>query len=100
MAELNLIRPCLYIKLPYKEGYDEVDVRNGEFHIGRASSNDYVIPEPDVSRHHLTLKYKDGAWWVVCESKSENTWYNNEHLDPSAERQLFDLDKIILQLKD
>ncbi len=100
MAETNFNQLRLYIRLPNKEKPDEIDVKKEEFHIGRASISDYVIPESDVSRPHLILKYKNnGTWWAICASKSENTLYNDEPFHPGDERQLFDLDKIFLVLK-
>lgn len=36
----------------------------GQVKVGRAPENDCVVSDATVSRHHVDVFSKDGAWWV------------------------------------
>jgi len=47
----------------------EIDLTDGEFHIGRETDNDFVIAEASVSRHHCRI-FRDGERWLVEDLQS------------------------------
>ncbi|HZU96293.1 MAG TPA: FHA domain-containing protein [Planctomycetota bacterium] len=55
--------------------------------IGRAPTNDVVIPDPGVSRMHAALLRK-GDRWTIADASSTGTWVDGEKLQPRAPRYL------------
>lgn len=51
------------------------------FHIGRRSDNDWVLKDDQVSRHHATLTFVEGVWWIRDEESRNGTWVNDRRLD-------------------
>jgi len=41
-----------------------------EITIGRSEDRSIVIPDPQVSRLHVTLSLRDGKWWLVSQGKN------------------------------
>lgn len=41
-----------------------------EISIGRADERDIVIPDPQVSRLHVTLQFRDGRWWLKSQGRN------------------------------
>ena len=48
------------------------------FRIGRSSSNDLVIEDPSVSRHHARILLQDGQVMILDENSSNGTQVNDE----------------------
>jgi len=59
--------------------------------LGRVPENSIPVPHGSVSRHHATLRYADGAWWIVDQKSENGTWVNGERV---TERKLGNDDRI------
>lgn len=44
--------------------------------LGRSSSNDVVVDDPNASRTHAELFSRDGAWWIVDLNSTNGTLVN------------------------
>ena len=57
-------------------------VSGGEFSIGRAPDNDWVLPDPDrlLSKRHCILAYRRGTWQIA--GTSTNGTFLNRDRDP------------------
>ena len=44
--------------------------------LGRSGACDYVIGDPDVSRRHARLRYRDGTWWLADIGSVNGTYVN------------------------
>jgi adenylate cyclase len=45
--------------------------------VGRSRSNDIVIDDPHISRHHIQFRRRDGAYWVFDTNSQSGTFVNN-----------------------
>lgn len=61
--------------------------------IGRASDNDIVIHEPEVSRHHARIEYRNGYFEIVDLGSTNGTMVNRKRVD---RRRLNDGDEVSL----
>jgi pSer/pThr/pTyr-binding forkhead associated (FHA) protein len=53
----------------------------GEMSIGRSGSNDIVLDQPRVSRHHALVRQK-GTDWIIQDLDSTNgTWYRGQRIE-------------------
>jgi hypothetical protein len=59
-----------------------------DFTAGRSQDNDIVIPNGDVSRHHLEVKKENGDWWIY-DLNSANGIYIQERLIAQKSKLLF-----------
>jgi hypothetical protein len=48
------------------------------FTIGRSSENDLVISNPEVSRHHASLRRAQGAWFIQDQNSRGGTYVNDQ----------------------
>ena len=74
----------LYIE-NQKGAVQQVELSKDEFTIGRAEDNDLVLPERNVSRHHIRVFKKDGVWYVEDRGSRYGTQYDGEDLKGTAE---------------
>lgn len=74
-------------------------VSGGEFSIGRAQGNDWVLPDPDrhLSKRHCVLAFRDGAW-QLADTSTNGAFLNSEQepLGPRNLRTLSDGDRLRL----
>lgn len=74
-------------------------VSEGEFAIGRGSTCDWVLADPDrhLSKRHCVLAYRSGGWWLADVS-TNGTFVNGDTtpLGPDAVRNLEDGDRLHL----
>ena len=59
--------------------------------IGRAIDNDVILRDPEVSRHHAAIEYKDGVFEIVDQNSTNGTFVNGERV---TRRQISDRDEI------
>ncbi|MGD9614993.1 MAG: type VI secretion system-associated FHA domain protein TagH [Alphaproteobacteria bacterium] len=66
-------------------------VAGGEFSIGRASDNDWVLPDPEraLSKRHCVLAFRAGGWQVS--DLSTNGTFLNREADPIGRGQTREL---------
>ncbi|PKQ28575.1 MAG: hypothetical protein CVT63_01970 [Candidatus Anoxymicrobium japonicum] len=48
--------------------------------IGRIADNDIVLPDPNVSRVHARVEWRDGAYFVSDLESTNGTWVNEERV--------------------
>ncbi|MGD2251979.1 MAG: SUMF1/EgtB/PvdO family nonheme iron enzyme [Anaerolineales bacterium] len=53
-----------------------IPLPNRDIAIGRSPTNDIVIPGKQVSRHHATLRYAAGKYWIRDEGSALGTFVN------------------------
>ncbi|WP_372620164.1 type VI secretion system-associated FHA domain protein TagH [Falsiroseomonas sp.] len=63
----------------------------GEFSIGRAPDNAWVLPDPDrhLSKRHCVLAFRSGGWQIA--DTSTNGTYLNREAEPIGQGQVRDL---------
>lgn len=62
--------------------------------VGRALSNDIILDDRRVSRHHARLRWRDGQYHVSDSDSREGVSVNGQLLQPGAEHPLMDGDRI------
>ncbi|MBV8401380.1 MAG: type VI secretion system-associated FHA domain protein TagH, partial [Acetobacteraceae bacterium] len=82
LLTLNILR-C-----PEDVAPESRQVSGGEFSIGRAPGNDWVLPDPErhLSKRHCVLAYRDGAWQLA--DTSTNGIFLNREQEPVGPRNL------------
>jgi type VI secretion system protein len=80
---LRLRVVSIHAQLLGEDGSRTFSVHGGS--IGRASDNDWVLPDPDrfVSGHHARVEYRNGQYWLM--DTSSNGTYLNDSSSPIAE---------------
>ncbi len=63
--------------------------------LGRSDSNEVVIKNRMVSRHHARVELRDGAYFIVDEDSTNGTWHDGERI---SEHKLANNDEIQLGL--
>jgi type VI secretion system protein ImpI len=55
------------LRCPERVAPETRQIEGGEFSIGRAPDNDWVLPDPerDLSKHHCVLAYRSGGWQIL-----------------------------------
>lgn len=64
--------------------------------IGRDPSNHLVFESPTVSRHHASVTFRDGRWWIEDRGSYNGTWLNGVRLQPGVPLPLRHTDQIQL----
>jgi predicted component of type VI protein secretion system len=59
--------------------------------VGRVPENAVAVPHGSVSRHHATIRFRDGVWWIEDQKSENGTWVNGERV---TERKLAHDDRI------
>jgi type VI secretion system protein len=80
---LRLRVVSIHAQLLGEEGSRTFSVHGGS--IGRASDNDWILPDPDryVSGHHARIEYRAGQYWLM--DTSSNGTYLNDSSSPISE---------------
>jgi RNA polymerase sigma-70 factor (ECF subfamily) len=55
------------------------------FVVGRASDSTLVLDDPEVSRHHARIEYRDGTWKFVDTSSGTGSWIDGVHIAPEED---------------
>jgi hypothetical protein len=63
-----------------------VVVRDGPLTVGRATENDLVLRDAEVSRFHARIAPAAGEWQVVDLGSTNGTWVNGERVRQAALR--------------
>jgi type VI secretion system protein ImpI/type VI secretion system protein len=79
------------LRCPDKVAPETRTVAGGEFAIGRASDNDWVLPDPErtLSKRHCVLAFRAGGWQVA--DFSTNGTFLNRESDPIGRGQVREL---------
>ena len=67
---------------------------NGELTIGRGDDNGLVLDVPTVSRHHATVRERDGRWYIADLGSFNGTFINGDRVPPGIALQLRHADRI------
>jgi hypothetical protein len=70
---------------------EEISITRDPVSIGRLSSNDVVLSDPNVSRRHAELRREDDRWVIVDLSSTNGTLVNGNR---AAEQELSDGDRL------
>jgi len=65
-----------------------IELGKTDFAIGREEGRNLVIPSDMVSRHHATVSFKDGQYYIEDNDSSNGTTLNNLPLEPKKPHQL------------
>jgi hypothetical protein len=57
---------------------DHISISDGPVTIGRVSTNDVVLSDPNVSRHHAELRREGDAWLLVDLGSTNGTLVNDK----------------------
>jgi pSer/pThr/pTyr-binding forkhead associated (FHA) protein len=52
--------------------------------IGRGLSNDIIVEDSRVSRHHAQLRYRNRQFWLADLGSTNGTFLNGERVSESA----------------
>lgn len=61
-----------------------VPVTQSEITLGRHSKNDIVLHDPEVSRFHARLMYREGSWFVEKLSQTSPVYVNQSSIESSS----------------
>jgi hypothetical protein len=62
----------------------QFDLGSALISIGRASDNDVILDDPQVSRHHCQLKLQHGAYSLADLGSRNGSWVNGEQVSEVA----------------
>lgn len=62
----------------------QFDLGGGLITIGRASDNDVILDDPEVSRHHCQLKLQHGAYSIADLGSRNGSWVNGDQVTEMA----------------
>jgi len=60
------------------------DLGGAVISIGRASDNDVIVDDPEVSRHHCQLKLQHGAYSLADLGSRNGSWINGQPVSEVA----------------
>jgi hypothetical protein len=84
------------------EAKDRISITRAPVSIGRLSSNDIVLSDPNVSRRHAELRSDDGRWVLVDLGSTNGTTVNGklarEHELSDGDRLAFGTSELIFAL--
>jgi hypothetical protein len=84
-------RALLLLQTP--EGPHPIPLESTQLTLGRGLSNDIIIEDTRVSRHHAQLRYKNRRFWLTDLGSTNGTFVNGE---PTVEAALRDSDVVSL----
>lgn len=61
-----------------------------QIYVGRASNNDVVIEDPNVSKSHAFLEQNSGHWFVTDMGSVNGTWLDAAKIETATPRELRD----------
>jgi hypothetical protein len=67
--------------LPTDPGLPQVSLVSSPVRVGRATDNDLVLTDPEVSRHHARLEPDGHGWRAVDLGSTNGTWVNGVRLN-------------------
>jgi hypothetical protein len=67
-------------------GPQPIPVESTTLTIGRGLSNDLIVEDARVSRHHAQLRYRARRFWLTDLGSSNGTFVNDERISESALR--------------
>jgi Protein of unknown function (DUF3662)/FHA domain len=83
---------------------DRISITDPPITIGRLSSNDVVLSDPNVSRRHAELRLSDGRWVVADLGSTNGTLVNGkvarEHSLSNGDRLSFGTSELVFELKE
>ncbi len=56
-------------------------LEGAELHVGRLAKNAVHIPFEGVSRQHATIRWRDGAYWVIDQNSANGTFVQGTRVD-------------------
>lgn len=59
---------------------DVVSLPSDGLAIGRGADNDWVLPDPQVSRYHARISRDAEGWWLQDLQSANGTWINGRRL--------------------
>jgi type VI secretion system FHA domain protein len=87
------------LRCPERVAPETRQIEGGEFSIGRAPGNDWVLPDPErhLSKRHCLLAYRSGSWQIV-DLSTNGTFLNRDAkpLERGGPRPLNDGDRLVL----
>lgn len=72
-------RPVLVVREGELAGQRWV-IANDELLIGRGNDSDVVLPERQVSRHHIKIHYRDGRYFLEDLASKNGTFLNGQQI--------------------
>jgi hypothetical protein len=82
---------------------DRISITDPPITVGRLSSNDVVLSDPNVSRRHAELRLNDGRWVLTDLGSTNGTLVNGklarEHPLSDGDRLSFGTSELIFELK-
>lgn len=90
--------PQLKIFTGPEEGKNHPLKAKAETRLGRADENELVLTDTSVSRHHCSVIYRDGFYFVKDVGSRNGTYINEEKVGVGQELKLFHLDNVRLGL--
>jgi len=76
--------------------YQDVDLTDNVWNIGRYSGNEIQVKKPMVSGHHCQIIKKGNRWFIQDNKSTNGTKVNEERIDPYEKREIFENDTIHL----
>jgi VWFA-related protein len=59
----------------------DLALADGTRTIGRGPGNDLALPDALVSRHHASVVFEDGAYWIEDRASRNGTWVNDQEVE-------------------
>jgi type VI secretion system protein ImpI len=85
------------LRCPDRVAPETREIEGGEFSIGRALDNDWVLPDPEryLSKRHCLLAYRSGVW-QIADMSTNGTFLNrdSEPIGRDRPRPLSDRDRL------
>ncbi len=67
-------------------GPQPIQVESTTVSLGRGLSNDVILEDTRVSRHHAQLRYKNRRFWITDLGSTNGTFVNNERVSETVLR--------------
>lgn len=62
----------------------DLELKPGEYRVGRVEDNDWIIPHPSVSSHHCLLKAANDTLSVTDLGSTNGTYLNDQQIEETA----------------
>lgn len=92
--------PKLVVLTGPEEGQEFALTGKGVVFLGRADENDFALEDNSVSRVHVSIAFRDGAYYVKDENSRNGTYLESQKLADKKEVKLTHLDIIRLGVYD